>query len=65
MQIQVLDVDYFLKMGLQMFETKVTQCEICQEFVHTFGASALQLPEELSQNRHYSTTATNMVNAGA
>ena len=65
MQIQVLGVDYFLKMGLQMFQTKVMQCEVCQEFVYTFGASALQLPEELSQNSHYSTTVTNMVNAGA
>ena len=55
----------FLKMGLQMFQTKVMQCEVCQRFVYTFGASALQLPEELSQNSHYSTTVTNMVNAGA
>ena len=65
MQIQVLGVDDFLKLGLEQLKIKVMQCELCQEFAYTFGASAVQLPEELLQNNHYSTTITLMVNAGA
>lgn len=65
MQIQVLGVDDFLKLGFEQLKTKLMQCELCQEFAYTFGASAVQLPEELLQNKHYSTTVTLMVNAGA
>ena len=65
LQIQVLGVDDFLKLGFEQLKTKLMQCELCQEFAYAFGASAVQLPEELLQNKHYSTTVTLMVNAGA
>ena len=65
LQIQVLGVDDFLKLGFEQLKTKLMQCELCQEFAYTFGASAVQLPEELLQNKHYSTTVTLTVNAGA
>ena len=52
-------------MGLAKLKSQVMQCDISPEFHYTFGASLVQLPEDVSQNRHYSTTITHMVNAGA
>ena len=40
LQIQVLGVDDFLKLGFEQLKTKLMQCELCQEFAYTL---ALQL----------------------